>query len=193
MGSSAIVLVVMGILVVYLMTTIVILNRIVKCGPNEVFVISGRCHIAQRPDGSRFRVGFRTLKGGRTFIWPFIERVDRLSLEVITHEMKAERVFTSDAVSNSVDCVIQLKIKGDAVSIAEAVQHFLSKTEKEIGTIASNVIESHLRTALAGMTSDQASHDRGIWPDTIRQAASDDLARMGIEIISLTVRDIKES
>jgi flotillin len=187
------VLIVAGLVMIYLIFGTIILNRIVKAGPNEVLVISGRKRTFRGPDGSMYVLGFRMLKGGRTFIWPFIERVDRLSLEVITHDMKTEHIFTSDAESYTVDGIAQFKIKGDAVGVAKAAEHLLTKTEIETGAIASNVVESHLRTVLAGMTSEQASHERGLWPDAVRKASVEDLDQMGIEMISLTVRDISKT
>ena len=69
----------LGVIVVCIVLVSSFASRIRKAGPNQVMVISGLQRIVQGPDGTRYKVGFRLLKGGATFIWPFIERIDRLS------------------------------------------------------------------------------------------------------------------
>ena len=50
--------------------------NMVICQPNEIVILSGRQR--KLPDGTR--VGYRVLRGGRGFKWPFIESVARLPL-----------------------------------------------------------------------------------------------------------------
>ena len=48
-------------------------SRVKKVGPNEVLIVSGRGETA------------RVVVGGRVFVWPILERVDDLSLEIMTN------------------------------------------------------------------------------------------------------------
>jgi hypothetical protein len=64
--------------------------RYAKVGPNQVLIVSGRKH--HLPDGTS--VGFRIVKGGGTFVFPIIEKLDVLSLEVLTIEMPKCKVPT---------------------------------------------------------------------------------------------------
>ncbi|RMD48268.1 MAG: flotillin family protein, partial [Candidatus Thermofonsia bacterium] len=57
-------------------------SRVKKVGPNEVLVISGRGE--GRKDIGSIDSKFRIVTGGRSFIWPVLERVDYLSLEIMT-------------------------------------------------------------------------------------------------------------
>src|ERR1039457_3674804 len=59
-------------------------SHYIKAGPNEVLVVSGRPHRYTDPDGTVQTRGFRIRKGGGTFVIPVIEKVDRLSLELLT-------------------------------------------------------------------------------------------------------------
>ena len=47
-------------------------HQYTKVGPNEVLIISGR---------KRRGKGYRIIRGGGTFVWPFREKVQRLSLD----------------------------------------------------------------------------------------------------------------
>ena len=53
-------------------------HQFTKVGPNEVLIISGRR--GKVSDGEEIRRGYRIVRGGGTFVRPFRERVQRLSL-----------------------------------------------------------------------------------------------------------------
>src|SRR5205085_8311566 len=56
-----------------------------KVGPNEVLVISGRKgDYVEDGHGERHRLGFRIVKGGGSLVHPILERVEVMSLELIT-------------------------------------------------------------------------------------------------------------
>src|SRR5881409_3050331 len=56
-----------------------VLSRYTKVGPNQVLVVSGRKHRYLDPDGTERARGFRIVKGGGTFVYPIIEKIDVLS------------------------------------------------------------------------------------------------------------------
>src|SRR5581483_10133288 len=120
-------------------------SRYTKVGPNQVLVISGRKHRMVEPDGTAREVGFRIVKGGGVFVWPVYEKVDILSLELLTIDVQTPEVYTSKGVPVKVDGVAQIKVKGDDVSIATASEQFLSKGTEEIKNIAMQTLEGHLR------------------------------------------------
>jgi flotillin len=192
MATSLLPLVVVGLLIIFFLLTWVVLNRIRKAGPNEVLVISGRRRWIKREDGTRFLVGFRMLKGGRTFIWPFIEKVDKLSLELITLVVQVHSVYTAKGVPIDVDGIAQIKIKGDDVSIATAAEQFLSMGTKQIHDIALQTVEGHLRAILGTLTVEQAYFNRDAFAAQVQEVASTDLANMGLTIISFTIRNISD-
>src|SRR6266496_1267687 len=70
-------------------------SRYAKVGPNQVLVISGRKHRMTDPDGTVREIGFRIVKGGGVFVWPVYEKVDLLSLELLTIDVQTPEVYTS--------------------------------------------------------------------------------------------------
>ena len=73
-------------------------SRYTKVGPNQVLVISGRKHQVIDPDGTTRNIGFRIVKGGGVFVWPVYEKVDILSLELLTIDVQTPEVYTSKGV-----------------------------------------------------------------------------------------------
>ena len=85
-------------------------SRYTKVGPNQVLVISGRKRKMVDPDGTARSVGFRIVKGGGVLVWPVLEKVDILSLELLTIDVKTPEVYTSKGVPVQVDGVAQIKV-----------------------------------------------------------------------------------
>src|SRR6201993_3141424 len=110
-------------------------SRYKKVGPNQVLVISGRKHRIVDPDGTARDVGFRIVKGGGVFVYPVIEKVDILSLELLTIDVQTPEVYTSKGVPVRVDGVAQIKVKGDDISIATAAEQFLGKSQDEVRNV----------------------------------------------------------
>jgi flotillin len=168
-------------------------SRYTKVGPNQVLVISGRKHRMLDPDGTMHEVGFRIVKGGGVFVWPVFEKVDVLSLELLTIDVQTPEVYTSKGVPVKVDGVAQIKVKGDDISIATASEQFLGKTTDEIRNIATQTLEGHLRAILGTMTVEEIYQNRDAFAAKVQEVAAGDMANMGLGIVSFTIRDIRDS
>src|SRR6266566_7936644 len=96
-----------GLIVVVVIFMAIWASRYTKVGPNEVLVVSGRKHRYADPDGTVQNRGFRIVKGGGTFVIPVIEKVDVLSLELLTIDVQTPEVYTSKGVPVKVDGVAQ--------------------------------------------------------------------------------------
>ncbi len=168
-------------------------SRYTKVGPNQVLVISGKKHRMTDPDGQVREVGFRVVKGGGVFVWPVFEKVDILSLELLTIDVQTPEVYTSKGVPVKVDGVAQVKVKGDDISIATSAEQFLSKGVDEIKNIATQTLEGHLRAILGTMTVEDIYQNRDAFASKVQEVAAGDMANMGLTIISFTIRDIRDT
>jgi flotillin len=168
-------------------------SRYTKVGPNQVLVISGRRHRSIDPDGTPRDVGFRIVKGGGVFVWPVYEKVDILSLELLTIDVQTPEVYTSKGVPVRVDGVAQIKVKGDDISIATSAEQFLSKGTEEIKNIAMQTLEGHLRAILGTMTVEDIYQNRDAFAAKVQEVAAGDMANMGLGIVSFTIRDIRDN
>ena len=62
-------------------------HQYTKVGPNEVLIISGR----RRGKGQ----GYRIVRGGGTFVRPFREKVQRMSLELLQFDVRTQETYTA--------------------------------------------------------------------------------------------------
>lgn len=181
-----------AVLFVFFMFVAIWASRYTKVGPNQVLVISGRKHRIIDPDGTARDVGFRIVKGGGVFVWPVYEKVDVLSLELLTIDVQTPEVYTSKGVPVLVDGVAQIKVKGDDISISTAAEQFLSKGTEEIKNIATQTLEGHLRAILGTMTVEDIYQNRDAFASKVQEVAAGDMANMGLGIVSFTIRDIRD-
>jgi flotillin len=187
------ILVAIGILFVIFVGFGFYASRYKKVGPNQVLVISGRRREMVNPvTGKRERLGFRVVKGGGTFIIPVLERVDVLSMEILTIEVEVRSVYTVEGVPVHVDGVAQIKIRGEDASIYTAAEQFLSKGPDGIVYVAHETLAGHLRAILGMLTVEEIYKDRDAFAQKVLEVSGSDLANMGLEIVSFVIKDIRD-
>ena len=170
---------------------VVLSRRIIKVGPNEVLVISGRGE-GRAEELDTVRSNFRIVTGGRAFVWPVLERVDDLSLEIMTIDITTPDVPTVQGVKVTVDGVAQVKIGSDESSIRTAAIQFLSRSQEQIEYVAHETLAGHLRAILGTLTVEQLYRDREAFAQKVQEVSGEDMASMGLDIISFVIKDIKD-
>ena len=187
------VLVAIGILFVMFAGVGFYASRYKKVGPNQVLVVSGRRREVINPvTGQKERVGFRVVKGGGTFIVPVLERVDILSMEILTIEVEVRKVYTIEGVPVDTDGVAQIKIRGEDTAIYTAAEQFLSKGPEGIVYVAHETLAGHLRAILGMLTVEEIYRDRDAFAQKVLEVSGGDLANMGLEIVSFVIKDIRD-
>jgi flotillin len=160
----------------------------IKVPPNLAAVISGRSR--KIPDGTT--VGYRLVRGGATLILPFLEKVDYLSLNVITVPLATTRAYTVQGVPVSVKAVANVKIKGDDESLRAAAERFLGMKPEEFHKLVFQTLEGHLRAILGTLTVEEINNDRQSFAQKLTTEAAGDLEKMGIGLDALTIQEISD-
>jgi flotillin len=177
------------IIALALITAFWLLSRnYIKVPPNEAAVISGRSR--KLPDGTT--VGYRVVRGGATLIFPFLEKVDYLSLNVLTVPLATSRAYTGQGVPVSVKAVANVKIKGDDESLRAAAERFLGMKPEEFHRLVFQTLEGHLRAILGTLTVEEINNDRQSFAQKLTTEAAGDLEKMGIGLDALTIQEISD-
>lgn len=157
------------------------MGNIHTVGPNEALVVSGGCC------GS---TGRTKVIGGWAWAWWLVTDVQRLSLEVMTLNPVCEGVETSEGVPLTVTGVAQCKIMPEGELLDTALEQFLGKTPSQVMDIILQTLEGHLRAILGTLTVEEVCQDRDRFAQLVREVASPDVGKMGIEILSFTIKDV---
>src|SRR5271169_6156357 len=151
-----------------------------KAGPNEALVVYG----------SR---GTRIVIGRGTVILPMVESYRQLSLELMSFDVAPPQdLYTKQGVAVTVEAVAQIKVKSDPESIKTASEQFLSKTDQDREALIRLVMEGHLRGIIGQLSVEQIVKEPEMVGDRVRATCADDMNKMGLEVISFTIKEIRD-
>src|SRR5438105_4694140 len=170
-----------GLMVLAVMLLMSMLARLYrKAGPHEALVVYG------------FR-GTRVVKGHGTIIFPMIENCRGLSLELMSFDVAPQQdLYTKQGVAVTVEAVAQIKVKSDTESILTASEQFLTKTDQEREGLIRLVMEGHLRGIIGQLTVEEIVKQPEMVADRMRSTCADDMSKMGLEVISFTIKEVKD-
>lgn len=149
-------------------------------GPNEALIRSG---------GGREP---KVTVGGRIIVLPVFFKAQSLSLEVMTLAVETAKVYTKEGVAITVDGVAQVKVARAEEAIRTAAQQFIGKPQREIAQVALQTLEGAQRAILGTMTVEDIYQDRESFAQSVGEVAGPHMANMGLEIVSFTIRDIRD-
>jgi flotillin len=162
-----------------------IARRIRNVAPNEALIVVGRgagSNSADLTDGQKVVIG------GRTFVWPVIQKAFPVSLEQRQVKLTIEAV-DSNFIAVAVRASVLFKIRGDAESVRRAAQRFLGQQDSLEGPLA-DAFEGALRPIIGSMTVRQLVADRETLAEKISVAIREDLSEQGLQIDLIKISDI---
>merc|ERR1719222_1140409 len=101
-----------------------------------------------------------------------------------------ENVETAQGVPLTVTGVAQVKIMKNPELLHTASEQFLGKDASEIEMTILQTLEGHLRAILGTLSVEEVYRDRDQFASLVREVAAPDVGRMGIEILSFTIKDV---
>merc|ERR1719327_1337837 len=104
-----------------------------------------------------------------------------------------DNVETKQGVPLTVTGVAQVKIMKEEKILEIAAEQFLGKKEHEIKSTVLQTLEGHLRAILGTLTVEEVYKDRDQFASLVREVAAPDVGRMGIEILSFTIKDVYDN
>lgn len=150
----------------------VMMRRVLRAGPGELWVISGGASVPL-PDGRV--VGYRLLRPGeQRFLIPFVELATSMSLRPFPVSTRLERVFAPGGETWAVEASLLVKL--DPQNLHDAVERFLGQPEEAIARIGREVLEGALRETLA----EQAPTDRERLRARLEETLGENLSKLGL-------------
>lgn len=162
--------------IVILLVIILFAASYIKCPPDMVYMISG---LKRKP---------RIIIGKATLRIPFLERVDKLTLELIQIDVKAHNVPTSDFINVDVDAVANVRIPNNEELIQVAARHFLNQNAEYIAKNVQQVLEGNMREIIGQLNLVSLVNDKQLFSQKIQENATDDIRNIGLEIVNLNVQ-----
>jgi flotillin len=182
-------MVVMTVVIIIMAFILIYAARYKRVPPDKAMVIYGKK--VERAGGK----GYRVLSGGGKFIWPIVEAIEFLPLDVRTLVLSVTDIVTDVKTSGAkvnIKAVAQVKIASDPASLSTAAEQLLHKSDPAINEIAQKTLEGHVRGICATMTIESINSDRDAVAANVQTQAAKDLRNMGIEIRSFVISDLED-
>jgi len=170
--------VVFGAVVALLLIMWIVGNLFRRVGPNRALIVYGWG-------------GTHIVTGGGKVVWPLFQSFQELSLELMSFDVAPEQqLYTSQGVAVAVEAVSQIKVKSDPLSIRTAAEQFLTKPPEEREALLRLVMEGHLRGIVGLLKVEEIVKEPEIVAGRVRDSVSDDLNKMGLEVVSFTIKKV---
>jgi len=168
----------MVLTILFLMAVFAKLYR--KAGPHEALIVYGFG-------------GTRIVKGHGTVIFPMVQTVRGLSLELMSFDVAPQQdLYTRQGVAVTVEAVAQIKVKSDPESILTAAEQFLTKTPQDRQGLIRLVMEGHLRGIIGQLTVEEIVKQPEMVAERMRSTCAEDMNKMGLEVISFTIKEVRD-
>lgn len=160
--------------------------------PDEAMIVTGSFlgtrNVLTDDSGRRIKI----VRGGGAFILPIFQKAEFLSLLSHKLDVSTPEVYTEQGVPVMADGVAIIKIGGIVEDVATAAEQFMGKPTEELKSEAQEVLEGHLRAILGSMTVEEVYRNRDRFAQEVQSVAAKDLKKMGLQIVSFTIKDLRD-
>lgn len=167
--------------VVVILFVVFILASYIKAPTDRALIVSG---LRKNP---KFVIGKSALR------IPFLQRVDKLELKMISVDVKTkESVPTNEYINVNIDSAVKIKVGSSKEMLEKAASNFLNKNEDYIRNSVGDVLEGNVREIIGQMRLEDIVQDRKMFAEKVQENAAPDMARMGLEIVSFNVQNVTD-
>lgn len=157
----------------------IIFFSFVSASPGEIKVISG-------PRGQR------VIHGRTGWKIPILERVDNMTAEMISIDVKtSDYVPTNDFINVKVVAAVKVRIGTEKPELFKAAtRNFLYKPTDVMADEVRDTLEGHLRAIIGQMELKEIIQDRATFSEKVQENATKNLEDMGLEIVAFNVQSV---
>ncbi len=178
MSAELILPIVLVVIVVAIISSLARLYR--RVPPNQVMVLYG----IGEP---------RYITSGGTIILPIVQTSKMLDVTIMTIKTEKDEVYTVSGVPIQLDWVAQVQIDRSQEALTTAARAFLDKKREEVQRVILETLSANFRAIVGQMTVEAIHRDRDDFVQRVQDLAADDIAAMGVRIISMGIEEITDN
>lgn len=174
------ILIIVGVVVIALI--LIVMTGYVKSPSDTAYIISD---LKKEP---KYVIGRSSIR------IPFLQRMDKLMLKMISVDVKTEdSVPTNDYINVNIDSAVKVKVSSDPAKMKIAASNFLNKNEEYIRSSVVDVLQGNVREIIGQMKLEEIVQDRKKFADKVQENAAPDMAKMGLDIVSFNVQNVTDN
>lgn len=150
-----------------------------KASPSEAIRISGL---------GRSKI----LIGRAGFKLPFLQRVDKLSLEVFQVDIKTTEIPTREFINIDVDGVANLKISSNTEMMERAFESILLLDKDDLMNQIQQVLQGNMREIIGTTSIKELVQNRQEVANKVKENVVPDMAKLGIELVNFNIQNFND-
>ncbi|MFT7677698.1 MAG: flotillin [Planctomycetota bacterium] len=184
-GNSDLALVIGSIATVLLIAGffLILARRYKRCPSDKVLVVYGKTGSSQSAI---------PIHGGAKFIIPLLQDYAFLSLEPMQIDTPLEGALSIENIRVAVPSVFTVAIGTEESVMNNAAVRLLSLNRAQIMKQAEEIIFGQLRQVIASMKIDEINRDRDVFLSRIQSNLEPELAKLGLILINVNIKDITD-
>ncbi|HEY0929838.1 MAG TPA: SPFH domain-containing protein [Gemmatimonas sp.] len=156
--------------------------------PNMVAVITGRKRALS--DGTA--VGYRVVRGGRTFRIPILEQAQWMTLNTIPLTISVRNAIARGGIPIDVQAVANVKIASMPEEVFNNAVERILGSERQVADLAQETLAANLRGVLSTLTPEEANEDRVKFETELMKEVTRDLQKLGLQLDMLKIQNISD-
>lgn len=182
-GWGILTLVILGVLLfLVLFVGLFIASRYKRCPSNRVLVIWGKSG----------KQSAHCYHGGARIVWPIFQDYAYMMLEPLVIEIPLEGALSLNNIRVNVPSTFTVGIATDEVLMNNAAERLLMMNQQQIREQAQDIILGQLRLVIATLSIEEINKDREKFMGFIHENVTQEINKIGLELINVNVRDITD-
>jgi len=174
-------------IVILLFVAMFVANMYVRCGSEEILIISGKLF------GKDASKSAKTIHGGGAFVYPLIQQWSKLPLRPFSVDIDLRGALSKNNIRINVPSTFTVAISSEPNLMDAAAQRLIGLNHQAIAQQSEEVIFGQLRAAIATMTIEQINSDRDAFMQAIEENVNTELNKLGLQIVNVNITDITDT
>ena len=171
------------VLIVFAFSSFIALTRRYKrCPSDKILVIFGKTG-----EGTA-----KCIHGGAAFVWPLFQDYSYLDLTPISIEIPLQGALSRENIRISAPSTFTVGISTEPVIMKNAAERLLELKQIAVRQVAEDIIFGQFRATIATMNIEEINKDREKFQSAVMDSVEVELAKVGLRVINVNIKDIDD-
>ena len=172
-----------AILVLFVFLSFIsLLRRYRRCPSDKVLVIFGKTG-----EGSA-----KCIHGGAAFVWPLFQDYSYLDLTPISIEIPLQGALSKENIRIAAPSTFTVGISTEPAVMKNAAERLLELNQVDVRKVAEDIIFGQFRATIATMNIEEINKDREKFQGAVMESVEVELAKVGLRVINVNIKDIDD-
>lgn len=158
------------------------LRRYRRCPSDRILVIYGKTG-----EGSA-----KCIHGGAAFVWPLFQDYAYLDLTPISIEIPLQGALSRENIRISAPSTFTVGIDTEPAVMKNAAERLLGLGLSDVRQVAEDIIFGQFRATIATMNIEEINKDREKFQSAVMESVEVELAKVGLRVINVNIKDIDD-